>query len=89
MEKIKQFKGIIAIIIALLGFAFYWFQYRPAQARKECVMTAQNHSRELLKTKANMNNGTQLQDAANKNLYLQPDYEISFKNCLSEHGIAN
>jgi len=27
---------IIVIIAALLGGVFYWFQWRPAQIRKEC-----------------------------------------------------
>jgi len=36
MEKIKQYKFIILIVIIILGIAFYWFEWRPAQIRKEC-----------------------------------------------------
>ena len=36
MEKIKQYKYIILIAVAILGFAFYWFEWRPAQIRKKC-----------------------------------------------------
>jgi len=27
---------LIIIILAILGGAFYWFQWRPSQIRKEC-----------------------------------------------------
>jgi hypothetical protein len=40
MEKIKQYKFIILIVILLLGFSFYWFEWRPAQIRKECNIKA-------------------------------------------------
>jgi len=39
MEKIKQYKYIILIGLLILGFAFYWFQIRPAQIRRECYNT--------------------------------------------------
>lgn len=37
MGKIKEYKGIIIIVLILTLGAFYWFQIRPAQARKDCV----------------------------------------------------
>lgn len=36
MEKLKQYKYIIFILLLVLGFVFYWFQLRPTQIRKEC-----------------------------------------------------
>lgn len=36
MDKIKEYKYIILIILLILGFAFYWFELRPTQIRKEC-----------------------------------------------------
>lgn len=35
-EKLKKYYWILFIILAI-GAVFYWYQYRPAQARKECA----------------------------------------------------
>lgn len=37
MEKIKQYRYFVLVIIVLLGFSFYWFQIRPAQIIKNCL----------------------------------------------------
>jgi len=37
MEKVKQYKFLILLGILILGFIFYWFEWRPAQIRKECA----------------------------------------------------
>lgn len=38
MEKIKQYQITIyfATILLLLGFAFYWYEWRPIEIRKKC-----------------------------------------------------
>jgi len=36
MEKIKEYKGIIILILVVLGGAFYWYEWRPTQIRKIC-----------------------------------------------------
>lgn len=36
MKKIKEYKGIIIIGLIILGFAFYWFQLRPINIKKNC-----------------------------------------------------
>lgn len=41
MKKIKEYKGIIIIVLILILGAFYWFQLRPNQIRKECMKMAQ------------------------------------------------
>lgn len=41
----KRFYIIIILIIAILGFIFYWYSYRPEQIRKTCyqaVLTTDN-----------------------------------------------
>lgn len=35
-ELMKKYYTLIAITLIFLGFAFYWFQLRPAQIRKDC-----------------------------------------------------
>lgn len=36
MKKIIEYKGIIIFILAVLGVAFYWFEWHPAQIREKC-----------------------------------------------------
>lgn len=36
MEKLKQYKYIILIQIIFLCFAFYWYEWRPAQIKEKC-----------------------------------------------------
>lgn len=36
MEKIKEYKGIIILALVVLAGAFYWYEWRPSQIRKEC-----------------------------------------------------
>ena len=36
MEKIKEYKGIIILILIVLGAAFYWYEWRPSKIRKDC-----------------------------------------------------
>ena len=36
MAKLKQNWLIILIVLIIAGGLFYWFQWRPAEARKEC-----------------------------------------------------
>ena len=36
MEKLKQYKYIILVILIILGVAFSWFEYRPQRAIKYC-----------------------------------------------------
>jgi len=36
MEKIKHYKYIIIMVLAILAGLFYWFQLRPTAIRKEC-----------------------------------------------------
>ncbi|MBI5798715.1 MAG: hypothetical protein HZB10_02185 [Candidatus Yonathbacteria bacterium] len=38
MEKIKEYKGIIILILAILAGAFYWYEWRPNVDRKECAV---------------------------------------------------
>jgi len=41
MEKLKQYKYIILILLIVLGFAFYWYEWRPTQIKKECYYRSQ------------------------------------------------
>lgn len=36
----KQYKIIIILTLIILGFTFYWYEWRPSQIRKECAEKA-------------------------------------------------
>lgn len=36
MKKLKENKEIVIIVLVLILGAFYWFQLRPVQIKKEC-----------------------------------------------------
>ena len=48
MEKLKEYKYIILITLVVLGFAFYWFQFRPTSIRKECAKNSQSTYGQIL-----------------------------------------
>ena len=37
MQKLKEYKYIILIALLVLGFAFYWYSWRPSQIIKKCT----------------------------------------------------
>lgn len=37
MDNIKKHRNIILIILIILGFVFYWYEWRPIKIRKECA----------------------------------------------------
>jgi uncharacterized membrane protein len=36
MQKLKEYKYIILIVLLILGFSFYWYAWRPRQIRNNC-----------------------------------------------------
>ncbi len=40
MDKLKEYKEIIWIVIIGLVLIFYWYELRPARIRKECAENA-------------------------------------------------
>lgn len=41
MGKLKEYKYIILILLIILGFAFYWYEWRPTNIRKDCFNRSQ------------------------------------------------
>lgn len=41
MNKVKEYKWIIIITFLILGFSFYWFQYRPSEIKSRCLSEAE------------------------------------------------
>ncbi len=74
MDKLKEYKYIVLGVV-ILGAAFYWFQLRPAQIRKECYA----------KTLATMSNfsafGSEVVIKETK------QKEVEYENCLKSRGL--
>ncbi len=81
----KQYMGIIILAVTILGFAFYWYEYRPSQIKKECFAIAQEEAKELLKIKAEISG--EYKEAVERGLSLKDDVESIYKNCLRKKGL--
>lgn len=71
-EKIKKYWWVI-IIVLIVGGAFYWFQWRPTQIRKECYNSAVKNSFNVF------NNMTELEKRSELN--------FEYGNCLKMNGL--
>lgn len=76
MEKFKQYKYIILILIVILGFAFYWFQLRPSEIRKYCSNWAAQY------------NGTLIGDGVISIDQSGSRYTTDYQSCLNEKGLS-
>lgn len=68
-KKMKIVHGLVILVI--LGGAFYWFQWRPSQIRKECYNSA-------IKNPFNIYN-SESERRANLNFV--------YGNCLKRNGL--
>lgn len=50
MDKLKQYKYIILIVLVILGFIFYWYEYRPMKIKQQCSADAQFDQRATMET---------------------------------------
>jgi len=81
MEKIKEYKGILIIILILIIGTFYWFQLRPNSIRKGCW-------NEIEKIK----NGEIKKEGFNSEQYrinegIQNSIDKYYENCLRKRGL--
>ncbi len=82
-EKIKKifiWKTVLVVLVLLiLGFGFYWFEWRPSQIRKKCYETVGGS----FKT-----DGTFKEFVAKQQFLISDDFERSYQNCLRRNGLA-
>ncbi len=72
-EKIKKYWLVIFIVI-IIGGAFYWFQWRPSEIRKECY----SNSLDRFVGGTNIDGSPSLRMNSNSTFYM---------NCLRGHGL--
>lgn len=72
-KSIKIIHGLV--ILAILGFAFYWYEWRPTQIRKDCI----NY----------VNSGT-LSGTPNAEQLLKINFinENEYNKCIKQHGLG-
>ncbi|MFH1822511.1 MAG: hypothetical protein ABH830_02305 [Patescibacteria group bacterium] len=73
-EKIKKYWWVIIIFLILSG-AFYWFQWRPTQIRKECFKVKQE-TREVY---------SPLRSVSDEKM--EEYAETNYQDCLRKHGL--
>ncbi len=76
MDIIKKYKELFIIGLIILGLAFYWYEYRPSQIKKECFNKAIDFRIEV-KDKIDSISSEDL----NKS------YDFIYKNCLRQRGL--
>lgn len=80
MEKLKQYKYIILILLVVLGLAFYWYEWRLMQIKKECADWA-------IKTINKNNAGRTYVPVAERADRNHKDFNDYYERCLMESGI--
>ncbi len=70
------------VLIAVLVYLFYWFQWRPSEIRKGCAEIVKLPSKIMLSF--DPTTSTYKADGAKTD---QKDYENRLKKCLYERGI--
>jgi hypothetical protein len=85
MKKIKEYKGIIIIVLVLILGAFYWFEYRPNMITKKCQkLSTLSESSDLINKSS-----SSIELYRNKYVpgYNETTKEINYKNCLRSNGL--
>lgn len=54
-----------------------------------CAEIASSQAKALIKEKAQLPGGEQYREGATKGMYLKPDYDYAYQDCLKSHGIGN
>lgn len=74
-EKIKIILPIFILILIIVGLAFYWYELRPNEIRKECFKTKQ----ETIEVYSFLRSVSDEK--------VEEYSEISYQNCLRQHGL--
>ena len=100
MPKIEFKWALLATTIALVGGAFYWFEYRPSVARQECSDLSERHDiQEFAREIKNGEwRGSAPEDFSMSKKQLLQKYkgnlnyavaDKTFEDCLRSRGISN
>lgn len=97
--KSYAFHTVITILVLiLLGGAFYWFEYRPAEIRKVCVEETTDIARQLFAQKNSLyqeayekekgeDHVEYMEGAVERGFYDHDDFEAKYRECLRRQGL--
>lgn len=71
------------LLIAGVGLAFYWYEYRPTQIRAVCEKQAAVQAAEFLKHIM----GKQVSSRLPEGMYSQANKEAFYLSCVRENGL--
>lgn len=82
----------------ILGFVFYWHEWKPTQIKKDCFVEAQGQAKvdyhlsdegikEAIEERLAKEKGLPELPKLGKKLYLEYGFEDYYKNCLRERGL--
>mgnify|MGYP001363335432 CR=1 FL=1 len=81
MEKLKEYKYIIIIVLIILGLVFYWFEWRPSRIMIKCNdLALWQASARTYREDMDRVHGETFQ-------YSQKEYEHYFSICLKNKGL--
>ncbi|MDO8574840.1 MAG: hypothetical protein Q7R61_01005 [bacterium] len=79
MDNIKKYRNIILVILIILGFVFYWYEWRPRQIKKECNIFAIKEAQNFYK-----NEYSYERQKIEEGYYEVNNYESYYQQCSRE-----
>ena len=71
----KKYTGIIILAIIIFSFLFYWYEFRPYQAKRDCFQETTKKIEEKFK------------DEAKTTEEWGEVFDFYYKNCLRKRGL--
>ena len=87
----KQYTGIIIGIIIILGFLFYWYEWRPSQAKIDCAVWAMEEVETIERSSTGNSIAEQVAEKYGAKIvgpttYDPDEYDHVYKTCLQRNG---
>lgn len=87
----KQYFGLVALLILAIAFVFYWYDLRPKEIKRECLIMKQSTEKEIRAARAKYikDNGPTLTDSQVKFIEetITGKVDEAYKQCLIEKGL--
>jgi hypothetical protein len=87
IQKLKEYGWMFLIVLVVLGVAFYWYEWRPSEIRKECVSVATQCAKRVMKDKSELAPESYTKEQVERGFYMIRDYDKCYNDCLSEQGL--
>lgn len=86
MRRIRLIVTVLTTVF-VVGFLFYWYEYRPTAIRKNCNEKAIENAQRLYKKRAEEDSFSYKKEKAEEGWYLKQDYEDYYRKCLRSEGL--